>query len=543
MSRSRSGFRAPPGLPLRGPRKWGPVTILVRAAVHFLASAPRGLVAAGVSPSPYVLILAVALAGCTSPSSAPRPTLPHRLSIGYAGPDGRSELLLQLTTERLLRSTLDGRHEPQLAEHWAVDEDGLVVTLRLREGVRFHDGVELTAEIVKEALDAALADTSRVQAFPALANIEHVEIAGDRLQLHLERPSALLLDDLGIRIQRGTATHPIGTGPFALDRESEGSMTLVANRTYHRGRPSMDVVTVTAFPTVRTAWAAMMRGEIDFLFEVPIQAREFVAAESRIALFRTERPYAYMIRFNLRHPQLGQTQVRRALNHAVDRQAIIATALRGDGYPASGVWASHWAYRGVERLYRYDPALADRMLSDAGYPPTAAETGADDRMPARLRFRCLVPPDPIPYEATALLVQRQLYDVGVDMEVETVGSQELQRRLAEGTYDAALLPQNIGRSLSRPYVFWHSSQPNAVLGYTAADSALEALRRAVTPDEVSEAASAFQAILYEDPPAIFIATPRQARAVHRRFNVTPAAGQDLMETVWRWQPTDSFEAP
>ena len=111
-----------------------------------------------------------------------------------------------------------------------------------------------------------------------------------------------------------------------------------------------------------------------------------------------------------------------------------------------------------------------------------------------------------------------------------------------GDYDAALVPQNIGRGLSRPYVFWHSSQPNAVPGYTAADAALEALRRAVTPDEVSEAALSFQAVLYEDPPAIFIATPRQARAVHRRFDVTTTAGQDLMDTVWRWQPAEDFAA-
>ncbi len=511
----------------------GPVTTAVKSTVGFLVGARHGLATAGVRPSPIPLLAAI-ICGCATPSSPARPDTPHTLSIGYAGQGGQLELLQQLTTERLLRSTLDGRHEPQLAERWSVDQDGLVVTLTLRQGVRFHDGVELSANIVKTALDGARSDANQVQAFPLLANIQSVDVAGEQLRLHLKRPSLLLLDDLGIRIQRGTSAQPVGTGPFALESVSEGSMTLVANPTYHQGRPAMDVVTVTGFPTVRTAWAAMMRGEIDFLFEVPVQAREFVEAESRVELFRTERPYAYMIGFNLQNQQLRDTRVRQALNHAVDRRAIIERALRGEGFPASGVWASHWAYNGVEKLYRHDPALADQMLTRAGYPPVGVSPTADV-MPARLRFTCLIPSDPVPYEPMALLIQRQLYDIGVDMRVEAVGPRELQARVTSGDYDALLVQQNIGRGLSRPYVFWHSSQPSAPFGYTAADVALDALRHAVTPEDVSQAASAFQSVLYNDPPAIFIATPRQARAVHRQVTVSAAPGQDLMDTVWRWR--------
>ena len=517
----------------------GPITITVRTTGDSVAGTHHRLVSDDVYPA-LVFALGLLACSCVSPGTAPL-GVPHTLAIGYAGPGGQRELLQQLTTERLLRTTLDGRYEPQLAEDWSVDHDGLVVTLTLRQGVQFHDGVELTADIVKQSLDVALSDITRVRAFPSLANIDRVETAGEQLHLYLKRPSALLLDDLLIRIQRGTAAHPIGTGPFALESESDGYTTLVANPTYHRGRPSVDVVTIKAFPTVRTAWAAMMRGEIDFLFQVPIQAREFVEAESRVALFRTERPYAYMVRFNLENPHLSKKSVRRALNHAVDRDAIIERALRGDGYPASGVWASHWAFGGVERLYRHDPQLADQLLTDAGYPPVTSSPGTS--MPARFRFTCLIPSEPVPYEPAALLIQQQLYDIGVDMRVEVIGARDLQSRLAAGTYDAALVPQNIGRGLSRPYVFWHSSQPNAVVGYTTADDALDALRRAVTAEEVSEAASAFQSVLYEDPPAIFLASPREARAVHRRFNVTAASGQDVMETIWRWQPAEMVQAP
>ena len=140
-------------------------------------------------------------------------------------------------------------------------------------------------------------------------------------------------------------------------------------------------------------------------------------------------------------------------------------------------------------------------------------------------------------ERIALLVQRQLYDIGVEMQIEALSIQELTARVTSRAYDAALVPQNLSRTLSRLYVFWHSSQALALFGYTAADAVLSDLRYAATDDEVTRAASAFQTILYDDPPAIFLAVPRRARAVSRRFDVPAVPGEDVTETVWRWRRT------
>ena len=492
-------------------------------------------------PSLVLCCTAVICSGCTIPRTASEPDVPQTLSIGYAGAGGQSELLLKLTTESLLQTTSEGLHEPQLAESWSVSDDGLSVTLTLRGNVRFHDGVELSADVVKQALDAARTDLGQLQAHPSLGDIRAIEIVDDRLRIELKQPSALLLDDLGIRIQRGTGERPIGTGPFSLESETAGSMTLVANPSYYQGRPSMDVVTVTAFPTVRTAWAAMMRGEIDFLFDVPVGAREFVEAESSIELFTTERPYAYMVGFNVRGSPFSNTRVRQALNHAVDRRIVIDRALRGDGRAASGIWPSHWAYSGVERVYRYDPTLADQLLTQAGYPPPShGAPNPPEKMPARLRFTCLVLADASPDEQIALLVQRQLYDIDVDMQVEALDARAIRERVTAGAFDAVLVPQNLARTISRLYPYWHSSQPAALFGYTAGDGALDALRHAVTRDALADAAASFQSVLYDDPPAIFIAVPQRARAVHRRFDVGATEG-DVMETVWRWKRSDSLE--
>ena len=485
----------------------------------------------------FLVACTALLSTCTGRRTPSAPAPSKRLFIGYASPTGQDVMLQGLTTDGLLQTTADGRHEPRLAESWSIEDEGRVVVVKLREGVTFHDGVALDADVVKDFFDAARTDARQLRDHPALGDIETIEVLWvDLLRIQLRQPTPFLLDDLAIRIERPVDGRLTGTGPFARQDQREDAFTLVANPTYYRGRPSIDQVSVRTYPTVRTAWAAMMRGEIDFLFDVPMGARELVEAESSVNLFMTDRPYALAIAFNVRHETLASTLVRRALNHAVDRQLVIEHALRGDGQPASGIWPRHWAYGGVEKLYPYDPGLADQLLTDAGYPPAPSDTSLE-RMPARFRFTCLVREGDMTEERVALLVQRQLYDIGVEMQIEALGIQEFTARVTSRAYDAALVPQNLSRALSRLYVFWHSSQAYALFGYTAADAVLSDLRYAATDDEVTRAAWAFQTILYDDPPAIFLAVPRRARAVSRRFDVPAVPGEDVMETVWRWRRT------
>ena len=319
----------------------------------------RPLIKGGVCLSLILVGWTALLSSCTGRRTPSAPVSSGSLFIGYASPSGQNELLLQLTTEGLLQTRPDGRHEPRLAASWSMESQGRVITIRLRQGVTFHDGTLLDAGGVKNFLDGARTDRRQLRDHPGLSDIETIEaLSPDLLRIHLRQPTPFLLDDLAIRIERRVDGRLIGTGPFALQDQSEGSLTLAANPTYHGGHPLIDQVTVKTYPTVRTAWAAMMRGEIDFLFDVPVEAREFVEAESSVDLFMTERPYAHALVFNVQGDVVGSTQVRRALNYAVDRQFVIEHALRGDGRPASGIWPSHWcttASRGSIGTIRSSP--------------------------------------------------------------------------------------------------------------------------------------------------------------------------------------------
>ena len=114
---------------------------------------------------------------------------------------------------------------------------------------------------------------------------------------------------------------------------------------------------------MRTAWAAMMRGEVDFLYEVGPESREFLESETSVALYPFLRNYVYGVVFNTRHPVLRDPEIRRALNYAVDRSAIVRQAFRGHATAASGpAWPLHWAYDAAAASYPYDPARAAAAL-------------------------------------------------------------------------------------------------------------------------------------------------------------------------------------
>ena len=183
------------------------------------------------------------------------------------------------------------------------------------------------------------------------------------------------------------------------------------------------------------------------------------------------------------------------------------------------------------------------MLTMAGFPPPddGAHPRSSEAMPARLRFTLLVPSDTSTSETIALVVQQQMHAVGVDMALESVDPRQFLTRVASGDWDAALLPVNTARAPSRFYNIWHSSEPRAIFGYSAADDVLDTLRHAANREELAAATTTFQQMLYDNPPGIFIAEDRHARAISRRFEIPPLQpGEDVIETLWRWRRVDAL---
>jgi peptide/nickel transport system substrate-binding protein len=138
------------------------------------------------------------------------------------------------------------------------------------------------------------------------------------------------------------------------------------------------------FDSQRSAWAALLRGDIDVVQEVDRDAVEFIEGSTQVKTYTSLRPFYIAFVFNLRHRALGNVEVRRALSEAIDRDEIIRDALRGYAEPAvDPIWPAHWAYGGATRGVTPRPRGARDRLERAGLPIQPA-AGRPHGQPHRL---------------------------------------------------------------------------------------------------------------------------------------------------------------
>jgi peptide/nickel transport system substrate-binding protein len=429
---------------------------------------------------------------------------------------GLRQIARNLALEALATIGRDGRSSPKLAESWHVAQDGRSLVIRLRPNVKFHDGTPVTstviAQIVQTELPRALG--------PAYQDIAGVRAVSDtEIEIEQKRPSPFLPESLDFTIEKPGASG-VGTGPFSF-ASGQAAIEMKANNDYYLGRPIIQRIVMQSYPTVRAAWAEMLRGRVDMLYEVGSDALDSLEASSQVGVYTFARAYTYVVVLNARRPTLASSTVRQALAAAIDRPGLIREGLSNHGTPANGpVWPQHWAYNDTFPTFQYDPVRASTALK------------------GNLRFTCIVAEGPL-YERLALAVQKQLAAVGVDMQIQALTIDELVARVTKrGDFDAVLFDAQLGPTLFRPYQWWHSGGPKNYGGFSSAkvDAALDTIRYATNEREYAAAVLEFQRAMIADPPAIFLAWGERARAVSRRFDVAAEPDRDVLTTLRLWKP-------
>jgi ABC-type transport system substrate-binding protein len=408
--------------------------------------------------------------------------------------------------------------------------------LTLRKDVFFHDGTHLIPELAVPAFKQSMVVP---QAPSSFSSVRSVTASGDGIDVTLSEPNSFFLPDLAYTGVKLPGKSQIATGPFKVTHSDKQQVALQAFDQYYKGHPTIAAIHVTNYPTLRNAWAALMRDETDMLYEVGRDAQDFVQAESRVKTYTFGRPYYSVLVFNVRHPILKRTDVRRALNEAVDRTALIRDAMNGRGRPADGpLVPEHWAYSTSSRPFEFNP-IAARLMFDQARLRVQPSTGG--RMPSRFSFTCLVWNDPR-FERLAVLIQKQLADVGVEMRLVSLPLDQLGERVGKGDFDAFLI-EFAGRSLRWVYDWWHSHEAGRIdSGYRSADAVLDRIKAAVTDDEVRQGVAELFKILHEDPPGAFLSWHMTSRAVSTKFDVAFEADRDVFGNVWRWRPAGTQQA-
>ena len=267
------------------------------------------------------------------------------------------------------------------------------------------------------------------------------------------------------------------------------------------------------------------------LHEVSREAVEFVDAETTVNTYSFLRPYYLSLVFNSRHPILKRAEVRKAINEALDRAAIVKDGLRGRGSVAEGpIWPQHWAFPGSGQGFDFDLRSARTRLDAAGFPVRPDADGT----PRRFSFSCLMFANDGRFDRITAAVQKQLADVGIDMRVEPVQQDKLEPRLASGDFDAFIF-EFAGRSLSWTYRFWRTGQGLMNNGYTGGDAILDRMRTARSDADVKAAAIDLARAFHDDPPAAFLAWQETTRAVSTSFDVAAEKDRDILTSIWQWQ--------
>jgi len=470
--------------------------------------------------------------------------LRNQLTIGF--PEGVVEgtelglrqLALTLSVEGLTQLGNDGRALPKLAEGWTWEQDGRELDVTLRQGITFHDGTPLTADLAAKILSEATAKPSNRALYTSFLNILSIKPRGDRqVVFELSQPSSALPEDLELPLSHGSPA--VGTGPFRIVTNDDNGAILDRFADYYLGSPNIARVVIRPFDTVRTAWTSLLRGDVDMVSDVPPDAVEFIRNDD-VRVVSYGRRYQYVVAFNSRKPPFDSPLVRRALNTAIDRDALIQNVLHGHGLASTGpLWPKHWAYNGAIASYRFDPGLAASLLNSAGFTADKRTDGPR----TRFRFTCLIPENFNVIERVALEVQKQLYNVGIDMQFEVVPIKDFDARVRQGQFEAILIDMISGPTVGRSYMFWRSArhiQALNVFGYENADAErlFDVLQASTNEVAIQSAFTRFQEVLLEDPPALFLAWNERSRAVRRDFEIVqdPRDPADPAYTIWRWKP-------
>ena len=491
-----------------------------------------------------MLLAALALISCGQLTDRESTTSSDPLIIGVpegttGQPDaGVEQLANEIVLEGLTQVGIDGRAMPRLAQEWSWEADDRDradrrLRIKLRNDVYLHDGRHFDAQLAAEALAVALASGGNRAGYPALTLITAARPTGEfELVLDLSDSASLIPEDLTVPLD-------IPVGPYREVNRAGNTIEFERFDRYYLGRPSISHVTLRPFDTLRTTWASLLRGELDMVYDVPADAIDFIRNDD-VQVISVPRWYQFVVAFNSGRSPFQSRLVRQALNLAVNRQALIDNVLEGGGLPSAGpIWPRNWAYDKSIPPVPFDPAQAAALLDAAGFP--LPDTRGDSPVaPARLRFVCLIPENFSVWERIALYVQRDLFNVGVDMQFKVVPFLEYNQLIAAGQFDAALIDLISGPTAERPYIFWRSAAKFKgafnIFGYenVAAERAFNVLLSSTNEAAARSATSRLQRVMIDDPPALFLAWNERARALRRDIVIPNRAGQDPMWTLWSW---------
>ena len=447
----------------------------------------------------------------------------------------------------------DGEIEGRLVRDWQHSEDYRHWTVRLRTDVRWHDGVPVTAHDV-----AFTADLLR---HPNVARISPDAFTVTVVDDSTYTVEILTADERGVvtPIRAPTLTgipfpkhllvhldpanffewefwlRPVGNGPYRYVRHTTQTMVeLEANPDFYLGEPSIPRV-VLKF-SGQNQLMELLSGNVDVALYMEWADLRKMEGDTRLVSYWSKDTWVYMgILWNVRAGPLADPLVRRALTMALDRRALQRNLnLPVETKLIESVFTERQYWRGeLPEPLPYDPVAAAELLTEAGWD--RQPDGGWEREGVPLTFTTIVyatAGDAI-VESSAIYVQDQLHDLGVEMSIELAEPGVIRERAEAGEFDAIL-----GEVLTAPTWLERQFGTQSYLGYRNARAAelIGQVSTSIDPEETERIYAELGAILRDDLPVTALFPDYEMHVVSSRVRglSSPLRSVPLrhMEEIW-----------
>lgn len=366
----------------------------------------------------------------------------------YAGEMYAQEMLY----ETLVNITADG-YEGCLAESWDISDDGKTYTFHIRDGVKFSDGEVCDANAIKANFDAIIENKDRHTWLEMMNLLVGVSAPDDKtFVIELSEPYYPLLTELGVtrpfamispKAMKDGSTKDgvnayIGTGPYVLtDFVTDEYAVFEANENYWGEQPKIKKITVKVIPDNQTRILALEKGEIDMIFGknmIDADAINQYTGNDKFTVSLSDPTSTRQIVLNTTRDVLADKEVRQALQHATNKQAISDGIFYGLEQPADTLFAKTVPYCDIDlEPYAYDVELAQSMLDEAGWVVGADKIREKDGQ--KLNIDLLYNSDSVTEKAIAEYLQSEYQKIGISLNIHGEEEQSYRDNMKAGNFD------------------------------------------------------------------------------------------------------------
>lgn len=477
--------------------------------------------------------------------------------IPFLASDSASHQVADLVYNGLVKYDENLHIVGDLAASFKILENGKKIIFKLKKGIKWHDGHELTAddcEFTYKVITNPETPTPYSGDFMAVKRA----YAKDRYTFVVEykEPFAPALASWGLSIvpkhllekvditKSELQRRPIGTGPFMFKSWVQGEkIELKANDNYFEGRPFLNGVVFRVIPDMATMFLELKSGNIDFSGLTPVQYERQANTDQFNSTFNKYKYLAFAytyLGFNLKNELFKDIRVRKAIAYAINKKEIIKGVLLGLGVEATGPYKPdmYWYNGNVER-YEFNPEKAKNLLKEAGYVDTNGD-GILEKDGKPLKFTVLTNQGNDARIKTAEIIQRRLRDVGIDMKILVLEwATFIKEFVSKRRFEALILGWTIPQD---PDLFdiWHSSKMDerGLNHYSYSnpqvDRLLELGRKTIDEKKRRDIYGKVQEILADDVPCVFLYIPYALPVVHKRFKGVSPMPAGITYNKYRW---------